>query len=135
MWANFGPAVQVKHVSLTMDGCGDICEKIYADKIIIVCKDAAAEVVSAVLTQVGLGERIRGVIPESLLCDWFHKACNMPNDPQMGRDLLHVLVREMGHEFSTSQDDALDRMTEFTTRRKYDYRNLPDGWTALWAGA
>jgi hypothetical protein len=135
MWANFGPAVQVKHISLTMDGCGDICEKIYADKIIIVCKDAAAEVVSAVLTQVGLGERIRGVIAESLLCEWYHKACNMAEDRDMGGDLLHVLVREMGHEFSTSQDDALDRMAEFTSRREYDYRKLPDGWNTLWARA
>ena len=135
MWANFGPAVQVKHVSLSMDGCSDICEKIYADKIIIVCKDAAAEVVNAVLTQVCLGERIRGVIRESDLCRWYLEACNMPKDRNLGRDLLEVLVREMGHEFSTSQDDALDRMTDFSTRRGYRYDALPNDWNALWSGA
>lgn len=135
MWANFGPAVQVKHISLTLNGCSDICEKIYADKIIIVCKDAAAEVVSTVLTQVGLGERIRGVIPESQLCDWYRKACTMTEDRDLGRELLDVLVRELGHEFSTSQDDALDRMTKFTNARSYNYKALPSGWNSLWAGA
>lgn len=133
MWANFGPAVQVKHISLTMGGCSDICEKIYADKIIIVCKDAAADVINTVLTQVGLGERIRGIIPESLLCEWYKKACNMPEDRDLGNKLMENLVREMGHEFSTSQDDAVDRMTNFAATRGYKYKGLAKGWDTLWA--
>lgn len=133
MWANFGPAVQVKHISLTMTHCSEICEKIYADKIIIVCKDTDADVIAAVLGQVGLGERVRGVIPESLLCQWYQKACTLPEDPRLGHDLLDVLAREMSHEFSTSQDEVLDRMAEFASQRGYKYDQLPAGWRELWA--
>ncbi len=132
MWGNFGPAVQVKHISLTTEGCEEICEKIYADKIIIVCKDAAADVVSSVLTQVGLGDRIRGIIPESLLCGWYENACNMREDPALGEDLLKELVEEMSHEFSTSHDAALDKLAVFSQARGYRYDKLPTGWDQLW---
>jgi type II restriction enzyme len=132
MWANFGPAVQVKHVSLTVDACEGICEKIYADKIIIVCKDVDADVINAVLSQVGLGGRVRGIIPESLLCSWYRKACDLGADRALGSDLLELLVREMSHEFSTSQDEVIDRMMRFSAERRYRYDSLPFRWQALW---
>lgn len=132
MWANFGPAVQVKHVSLTVDACEGICEKIYADKIIIVCKDVDTDVISVVLSQVGLGERVRGIIPESLLCGWYRKACKLGSDRTLGSDLLELLVREMSHEFSTSQDEVIDRMMRFSAERQYRYDRLPGAWQNLW---
>ena len=40
MWANFGVAVQIKHMSLEPHKTKEISSNISADRIVIVCKDA-----------------------------------------------------------------------------------------------
>jgi len=40
LWANFGPAVQVKHVSLSEEIAEGVANEVQADDIVIVCKDA-----------------------------------------------------------------------------------------------
>ncbi|MDR9403035.1 MAG: HaeII family restriction endonuclease, partial [Halothece sp. Uz-M2-17] len=39
MWCNFGPAVQVKHLTLTEELAGDVASTVSSDRIVIVCKD------------------------------------------------------------------------------------------------
>ena len=62
MVANFGPAIQVKHLKLKADDIDDICEGIKADRIVVVCKGAEAKTVEAVSKQLGLGERLQGIV-------------------------------------------------------------------------
>lgn len=40
MWANFGPIVQVKHVTLSREVAEDVAESTTAEEIVIVCRDA-----------------------------------------------------------------------------------------------
>jgi len=40
MVANFGPVIQVKHLTLDKDAVADICDGLTADRIVIVCKDS-----------------------------------------------------------------------------------------------
>lgn len=123
MWANFGPAVQVKHLSLTKaEAFQDICNRISADRIVIVCKDAATQVVQEVLEHEDLKDRIQGVITESMLCEWWDRACSLPEDPTMGPDLLQELVAAITEEFSVAGTD------DFIASRGYRLDKLPDNW-------
>jgi hypothetical protein len=123
MWANFGPAVQVKHLSLTKaEAFQDICDRISADRIVIVCKDAATTVVEEVLEHEDLKDRIQGVITESMLCEWWDRACSLAEDPSMGADLLQELVEAIAEEFSVAGTD------DFIASRGYRLDKLPDDW-------
>jgi hypothetical protein len=124
MWANFGPAVQVKHLSLTKaEGFQDICDRISADRIVIVCKDAVTEAVNEVLEHEELKDRVQGVITESMLCEWWDRACSLADDPTMGADLLQELVEAIVEEFSVAGTDG------FIASRGYRLDELPDDWS------
>ncbi len=58
MWANFGVAIQIKHISLTHKVIEDISSAISADRIIIVCKESEKDVLVSVLKQFGSAGRI-----------------------------------------------------------------------------
>src|SRR3989339_168677 len=62
IWANFGPAIQVKHLTLTPELMEDIADDITSDRIVIVCIDTERETIETLLKQVGWSERIQGVI-------------------------------------------------------------------------
>ncbi len=64
MWANFGVAVQVKHLTLNEKLAYNISDQVESDSIVIVCKDAEANVIETVLKQIGWGKRVRGIIKE-----------------------------------------------------------------------
>jgi len=65
MWANFGPAIQVKHIALDVQNTPPIVESVSAEHMVIVCTDADKAVIQAVLTQVGLGGRVCGIITKA----------------------------------------------------------------------
>jgi hypothetical protein len=100
IWANFGPAVQVKHVTLTEDLAEDIYSEIAADRIVIVCKDSERGIIGRVCQQ--LGQRIRGIIVQSQLADWYSRALHSDFSDQLGADLLHSLRQEFRNEFPFS---------------------------------
>ena len=53
IFANFGAVVQVKHLSLSEDMAERITQTITANKIVIICKNAEAKIISSLLTQIG----------------------------------------------------------------------------------
>jgi len=53
MWANFGPAIQVKHLTLDPQKAEMIVDQIESDNIVIACRDADQEVIQAMLKQIG----------------------------------------------------------------------------------
>lgn len=46
MWANFGPAVQVKHISLSEELAEDVSDNLSADRIVLVCLDGEADMIN-----------------------------------------------------------------------------------------
>ena len=40
MWANFGMAIQIKHLSLTEELAENIVSSVSSDRIVIVCKES-----------------------------------------------------------------------------------------------
>lgn len=126
MWANFGPAVQVKHLSLTKaEAFQDICDRISADRIVIVCKDAATKAVQEVLEHEDLKDRVQGVITESMLCEWWDRACSLSEDRTMGPEILQELVAAIAEEFSVAGTD------DFIASRGYRLDELPDDWRVV----
>jgi type II restriction enzyme len=132
MWANFGPAVQVKHLSLRPAHFDGICESVQADQIVIVCKSVEASSIEAVLAQVGFRSRIRGVITEVELARWYGLACGEKYHRSMGRDLLRAIREEMALEFPLTQAETVDA---FMTDRGYDVSRLTGMWSLHGNGA
>jgi len=125
MWANFGPAVQVKHLSLSPSDFEGICGSVQADQIVIVCKSVEAASIEAVLSQVGFSSRIRGVITEIDLSRWYRLACGTKYHQTIGKDLLRAILEELALEFPLTQ---ADRVNGFLAERGYDVKRLVGTW-------
>lgn len=67
MLANFGLAIQVKHISLSEELAEDVSDNITADKIILVCPDAEALLVEKVMNQLQFSDKIQVIITSSHL--------------------------------------------------------------------
>lgn len=113
IWANFGPIVQVKHISLSTQVAEDTAENTTADEIVIVCRDADAETISSVALQ--LGHRIKGIIQESQLIRWYDAAFSDRWRATLGATVLGNLRREFENEFPFSST-----FQEFYKERGYD---------------
>jgi hypothetical protein len=116
MWANFGPAIQVKHISLNEEEAKDIVDKVTADKIVIVCLSAERQIINRVLTQLGFSHRIQGIITQDDLERWYSKCFSDEYKESLGRSLLNNLVREFREEFPCSGDV----LSIFMKERGYD---------------
>lgn len=123
MWANFGPAIQVKHLTLTPELIEDIADDITADKIVIVCLDAEKAVIEALLKQVGWGARIQGIITINDLEDWYKLCLSEKYRDNLGANLLKDVRREFAAEFPSSKE-----IKPFMASRKYDKMVLPSDW-------
>ncbi len=125
MWANFGPAVQVKHVTLSEDLADEVAEEVQAEEIIIVCKDAEEEVIRRVSEQ--LGSRLRGIIKESDLISWYARTLSPQRSDNLGVTLIDNLRREFSLEFPFSQS-----FEPFYKERGYDTIPQPDEPCPFW---
>ena len=116
MWANFGVAIQIKHVSLTRKIIEDINNSVSADRIIIVCKESEKDVLVSVLKQLGSANRIQSVISEDELIKWYEKALRGQSAELMGNKILKKLANEIKIEFPSTTSD----FTDFFLERGYD---------------
>ena len=116
MWANFGPAVQVKHLSLTEDLAEGIVSEISADRIVIVCLTAEKEAIQRILTQLGFSERVQGVVTQVDLERWYSKCFSEQHKTMLGTSLLENLHREFLSEFPSIGDE----FSHFMKERGYD---------------
>jgi len=116
MWANFGPAIQVKHLSLTEDLAEGIVSEISADRIVIVCLTAEKEAIQRILTQLGFSERVQGVVTQVDLERWYSKSFSEQHKTTLGTSLLENLHREFLSEFPSIGDE----FSNFMKERGYD---------------
>lgn len=123
IWANFGPAIQVKHLTLTAELMEDIAGNIAAGKIVIVCLDTEREAIESLLKQVGWGERIQGIITIGDLNDWFKLCLNKKYRGNLGANLLQDVQREFAAEFPSSKE-----IDPFVKKRGYDKIVMPSNW-------
>lgn len=123
MWTNFGPAIQVKHLTITPELIEGITDEIAADKIIVVCLDAEKEVIESLLNQIGLGRRIQGIITIRDLDKWYKLCLSKKYRGNLGLNLFKDIQREFEAEFPSSKE-----IKPFMASRKYDKIVLPSDW-------
>lgn len=115
MYSNWGPAIQIKHLSLDTSIAESIVNGISSDKIVIVCKDAEKDVIVSLLTQIGWRSHIQSVVTEKDLVDWYEKALKGKYSQKLGNKLLDSLAQEIANEFpyvDTTPDFIKDRHYE-----------------------
>lgn len=117
MWANFGPAIQIKHLSLSEKLAEDIVSTVTSDSIVIVCKDSEESVIKSLLNQLGWKSRIQSVVVESELIEWYEKALRGVFASSIGEKLLQSISEELVLEFPTSDNSEF---IEFYNSRGYD---------------
>lgn len=122
MWANFGLAIQIKHLSLSEELAENIVSSISADRIVIVCKDSEEKLIVSLLSQIGWKSKIQSIITEKDLILWYEKALRGKYSSAIGKRLLSTLHDEILLEFPvTNNKDFL----EFKQLRGYD-TNMPN---------
>jgi len=125
MWANFGPAVQVKHLSLQPQAAVDICNRVRADQLLIVCKSCEMRSIHSLIIQIGLDEKLRGIITENDLKRWYKK-CFLPQYKEtLGKRIIASIVQEMKLEFPLSDSETFDC---FFKERSYNKAMLSGDW-------
>jgi hypothetical protein len=102
MWANFGMAIQIKHLSLTEELAENIVSSVTSDRIVIVCKDSEERLIVSLLTQIGWKSKIQSIVTESHLIDWYQRALRGRFSNVVGSNVIRNLNDEIMKEFPTT---------------------------------
>ncbi len=124
MWANFGVAIQIRHISLTPTTVKDISSTISADRIVIVCKESEKDILVSVLKQFGGTSRIQSVITEDELDIWYEKALRGESSELIGDKILQKLANEIRVEFPSTDP----KFADFFKTRGYQRSISTDFW-------
>lgn len=117
MWANFGLAIQIKHLSLTEELAENIVSSVSADRIVIVCKDTEQKIIVSLLNQMGWKSKIQSIVTESDLLKWYEKALRGKFSEVIGDNVLQKLADEIQVEFPTTDKKEF---LQFMQKRGYD---------------
>jgi HaeII restriction endonuclease len=117
MYANFGMAIQIKHLSLTPERAEDIVGSVTADRIVIVCRDSEQALIVSLLNQIGWKAKIQSIITESDLTKWYEKALRGSFAIDIGNRVLLTLKEQIIAEFPASDNKDF---TEFYEGRNYN---------------
>lgn len=117
MWANFGLAIQIKHLSLTEEMAENIVNSVSSDRIVIVCKSSESKLIVSLLTQIGWKSKIQSIVTEDDLIEWYEKAFRGKYSNEIGEKVLSNIVEQIQLEFPTSENTEFN---EFYANRKYD---------------
>lgn len=115
MYSNWGPAIQIKHLSLDVELAENIVNSVSSDRIVIVCKDAEEDVIVSLLTQIGWQSHIQSIVTENNLITWYEKALRGKYSHLLGENLLATLVEEIALEFP-----SVDRIPPILKERHYE---------------
>jgi HaeII restriction endonuclease len=117
MYANFGMAIQIKHLSLTPELAENIVGSVTADRIVIVCRDSEQALIVSLLNQIGWRAKIQSIITESDLTRWYQKALRGSFGKDLGSRILLTLKEQIIAEFPASDNQDF---TEFYESRNYN---------------
>ena len=121
MYSNWGPAIQIKHLSLDVELAESIVTSIASDRIVIVCKDAEKGVIVSLLTQIGWKSRIQSIVTENDLVNWYEKALRGKYADILGDVLLEKMRMELAKEFP-----SVDETPEIIRNRHYERIDCPE---------
>lgn len=108
MWANFGPAIQIKHLQLTEKLAEEIVGSVTAERIVIVCKDSEKSLAESIFKQIGWGARVQSIITEGDLLEWYNKALKGKFSEVLGPKIIEVIEGEIIAEFPTSDKEDFE---------------------------
>ena len=118
MWANFGIAIQVKHLTLDENSVRQIVDGIESDRIVIVCRDIDASIINTIVKQIGWGKRVRGIIKESQLIKWYENCLRGKFSNILASKLIQLLIESFDTEFPEASNYA-HKITNFCEQRNY----------------
>lgn len=124
MYSNWGPAIQIKHLTLDETLAENIVYSVSSDKIVIVCKDAEKNVIVSLLTQIGWKSHIQSIVTENDLIEWYEKALRGSYSSILADNLLNTLSEEIALEFP-----SVDETPEILKARHYE-KIRDDYWKA-----
>lgn len=125
MWANFGMAIQIKHLSLTEELAENIVSSVSSDRIVIVCKDSEEKLIVSLLTQIGWKSKIQSIITETDLIQWYEKALRGKYANEMGDSVMQTLINEIRLEFPATNNADFKK---FMKERGYGKVSLGKEW-------
>lgn len=99
MYSNWGPAIQIKHLSLDVELAKSIVDSVSSDRVVIVCKDAERDIILSLLTQIGWHSHIQSIVTENDLVNWYEKALRGKYADIIGDELIIRLCGEIAAEF------------------------------------
>lgn len=120
MYSNWGPAIQIKHLSLDVELAESIVNSVSSDRIVIVCKDAEKDVIVSLLTQIGWRCHIQSIVTENDLIKWYEKALRGNFADKLGTPLLKTLASEIAEEFP-----SVDNTPDILKNRHYELISDP----------
>lgn len=123
MWTNFGPAIQVKHLTLDPKLAEEIVDQIESDNIMVVCRAADKQVIQAVINQISWGRKVRGIVTEANLADWYERCLRGKYADRLASELLNRLSVEFKKEFPQAAE-----IVTFLEERNYLTIPLPELW-------
>lgn len=115
MYSNWGPAIQIKHLSLDVELAENIVNSVSSDRVVIVCKDAERAIIVSLLTQIGWRSHIQSIVTENNLIEWYEKALRGKYADIMGDKLLWCLCEEIAEEFP-----SVDTVPDILKNRHYE---------------
>lgn len=121
MFANFGLAIQIKHLSLTEELAEGIVSSVTADRIVIVCKDSERNVIVSLLNQIGWRARVQSVVTEGMLIDWYDRALRGRYASELGKAILTNVSNEIQLEFPSSESTEFNKF--FKSRNYHKLRD------------
>lgn len=123
MWTNFGPAIQVKHLSLDPKLAEEIVDQIESDNIMVVCRTADKQVIQAVINQISWGRKVRGIVTEANLADWYARCLRGKYTNIFATELLQRMLVEFKKEFPQAAE-----VVDFLEERSYLQISSPELW-------
>lgn len=127
MWANFGPAIQVKHITVDENDVEQIVEQVESDHIIIVCRDTDAKIIQTIMRQISWGRRVRGIVTEAQLSKWYDLCLRGQFSPNLSSILVNLLIQSFENEFPEATNQA-KIIKEFCQERNYHQIDIPEIW-------
>ena len=125
MWANFGLAIQIKHISLNEKVASNIVGSVSADRIVIVCKTVEQKIILSLLNQIGWKSKIQAIITEDDLIIWYEKAMRGKFANELGDKILNIISSEIELEFPVTSGKDFE---DFYEDRKY-HKLKDKSWT------
>lgn len=124
MWANFGPIIQVKHMSLNPKLARDIVDQVESDNIIVVCTVVEKETIETVIKQTSWMRRVRDIVTQEKLAEWYTRCLRGKHSASLAQNLLDRLSTELKREFSQAAG-----VVDFIKERNYMKIPSPVLWS------